>query len=72
MPKDDANQPCIIAIDLGTTAIKFVVFSADLKELFFNEVKLATYRPEQNASEQDAEEVWQAVKTNLADIGKRF
>jgi len=72
MPKDDEDQPCIIAIDIGTTAIKFVVFSIDLKELFFSEVKLATYRLEQNASEQDAEEVWQAIKTSLTGLGKKF
>ncbi len=72
MPTDSENLPCIIAIDIGTTAIKFVVFDLTLKELYLSERPIVTLRRQADYSEQDAEAIFKSISEELAVIGKRF
>ena len=72
MPKDSKKVPCIIAIDIGTTAIKFVVFDLALKELFLSEQPIKTFRNKPGHSEQDAEAIFHSIYKELALIAKQF
>ena len=66
------DTPYLFALDIGTTAIKFVVFDKNLEIHYLEETEVHTYRPAEGESEQEAEEVWQKVKAGILKMSEKF
>ncbi|MBS1800577.1 MAG: carbohydrate kinase [Acidobacteria bacterium] len=60
-----------IAIDAGTSVIKSVAFTSDGRELALARAKTKVRHVQPNFSEQNMEEVWQAVVETVRDVAVR-
>lgn len=61
-----ADRSVAVCVDAGTTVIKAVVFDAHGSELAVQRCSTAVHRPLPDRSEQDMDEVWEAVVRTIA------
>ncbi len=64
----DIDNKYLLGIDLGTTNVKAILFSADGSSLAMGEAGYPTYYPGQNAAEQSADDWWNATKQVIQEI----
>jgi erythritol kinase (D-erythritol 1-phosphate-forming) len=66
------NGRCLIGVDAGTSVVKAVAFDYFGNEICTNDIPMPLRRPVPLWIEQDMDELWQAVKECLCDIGVRL
>lgn len=60
-----------IGVDIGTTSTKAVLFSREGKSLCQSSVEYPMHHPEPKASEQDPDEILEAVITSIRELMKK-
>ncbi|WP_080146535.1 FGGY family carbohydrate kinase [Marinilactibacillus piezotolerans] len=60
-----------IGVDIGTTSTKAVLFTKDGESICETSVDYPMYHPEPQASEQDPDEIFQAVITSIQSLLKQ-
>jgi len=61
----------ILAIDIGTSAVKASIFDTDLRIIDSSSVEYPTYFPENGAAEQDAQDWWKSACRAVGIISAR-
>ena len=62
----------LLGIDIGTTNVKAVLFSADGSPVAMGQKGYPTYYPGPNAAEQDAEDWWESTKFAIQEINHKI
>jgi glycerol kinase len=64
----DVSEPLIVAVDIGTTAVKAALFDRTLKSLDHTQSRLESRHPHPDWVEQDADKVFEAVVDSVAEL----
>jgi glycerol kinase len=64
----EASEPVIVAIDIGTTAVKAALFDHSLGSVSHTQRRLESRHPHPDWVEQDADEVFDAVVDAVAEL----
>jgi glycerol kinase len=64
----DVSDPRIVAVDIGTTAIKAALFDRSLTSLGHTQRRLPIRHPKPDWVEQDADEIFDAVVDSVAEL----
>lgn len=62
------SEPLIVAVDIGTTAVKAALFDRGLRSLGHTQRRLETRHPHPDWVEQDADELFDAVVDSVAEL----
>jgi glycerol kinase len=62
------SEPLIVAVDIGTTAVKAALFDRGLQSLGHTQRRLQTRHPHPDWVEQDADELFDAVVDSVAEL----
>jgi glycerol kinase len=63
-----STEPVIVAVDIGTTAVKAALFDHSLRSLRHTQRRLESRHPHPDWVEQDADEVFDAVVDSVAEL----
>ncbi|MEM9689569.1 MAG: glycerol kinase GlpK [Pseudomonadota bacterium] len=64
------GEPCILAIDQGTSSSRCVLFEADCRVVGSAQREFAQHYPASGWVEHDPEEIWSSVQSTLSDAVK--
>src|SRR5947208_17046855 len=62
------SEPQIVAVDIGTTAVKAALFDRSLKSLGHTQRRLRSRHPQPDWVEQDADELFDAVVDAVEEL----
>ena len=71
-PRVASRSPVSIAIDAGTTGVRALVVDERARVVDVAYRELTQYYPRPGWVEHDADEIWEAVRTTLADVAGRL
>ncbi|ADX97832.1 FGGY family carbohydrate kinase [Mycoplasma suis] len=62
------GEDIVLSIDLGSTALKLILFSSTRKQILCEEHPFGTYFPKEGWVEHDGEEIWGVLEKSLSKL----